>query len=60
MWLHFALLIRKIRITAETLVIPCVTAFLYYVLLFFLHTRHGMTIWVHLVWKDLSVCWITT
>ena len=60
MWLHFALLIRKIRITAETLVIPCVTAFLYYVLLFSLHTRHGMTIWVHLVWKDLSVCWITT
>jgi len=21
-----------------------------------LHTRHGMTIWVHLVWKDLSIC----
>jgi len=37
-----------------------VTAFLYYVLLFSLHTRHGMTIWVHLVWKNLSICWITT
>jgi len=39
---------------------PGVTAFLYYVLLFSLHTRHGITIWVHLVWKDLSICWITT
>jgi len=38
-----------------------VTAFLHYVLLFYLHSRHGKTIWVHLVWKDLStIFWITT
>jgi len=38
----------------------CVTTFLYYMLLFSLHTRHRMTIWVHLLWKDLSICWVTT